>query len=488
MNSTTSLPPAAADRDDLTIAEKQERKNVGPVPPMEDYVDGGWEGWLTVLGGWCSQITSIGQGNAFGVYEDFYKENYLSNESSSTIAWIGSVQLAMLFGMGLIAGPLFDKGHFRVLMISSSALYILCNFLLSITKPHQFYQIFLSQGIGMGLAMGLTYAPTFAVIGHHFQGRRRSVAMGLASTGSSIGGIIHPIMLNNLINRGGDAFGTGGTSSTFGRAIRINAGMNAALLVLATVLMREKKGVVAGGAGRGKVKPNIGGFLTEPKYLLVSLGCVLGSFGFFFPAVYVQLFSTTKGISPTFSFYTLSVLNAGSTFGRILPGLLADRFGSLNILLPATYGLGATTLGYLGVKSLAADAVVTAIFRFFSGGFISLMVPTVASLAKNPGEIGARIGITSAFCAISCLTGPPINGALLTGKFLWNRPIIFSGVCALSGGTSLLFARLWRTKSDIGSSPSPREKSVEDFEAQETFGGDTIPKLGADVPSHADLK
>lgn len=126
----------------------------------------------------------------------------------------------------------------------------------------------------MGLAMGLTYAPTFAVIGHHFQGRRRAVAMGLASTGSSIGGIIHPIMLNNLINRGGDAFGTGGTSSTFGRAIRINAGMNAALLVLAAVLMREKKGVVAGGAGRGKVKPNIGGFLTEPKYLLVSLGWV----------------------------------------------------------------------------------------------------------------------------------------------------------------------------------------------------------------------
>ncbi|KZT35672.1 MFS general substrate transporter [Sistotremastrum suecicum HHB10207 ss-3] len=402
------------------VLEKQEIE-VEEVQVQDE--EGGLHGWMTVAGGWCAQFVGIGHANAFGVYEDFYKENYLSNESSSAIAWIGSTQLAMLFGMGLIAGPLFDKGHFQTLVYSSAAFYILCNFLLSITKPHHFYQVFLSQGIGMGLAMGMMYVPTFGLIGHHFHTRRRAFAMGIASTGSAIGGIVHPIMLNNLINAGGNAFGSGGTEGTFGRAIRINAGMNAGLLGLCILLMRTKK--VTGGV---KPKVNMGAFFREPEYILVTFGCFLATFGLFFPVVYVQLFSATKGISQSLSFYTLSILNAASTLGRTFPNLLADRIGSLNMLIPITSGLGALVLGYLGVASLASDAVVTVIFGFFSGGFISLMIPTVASLAKHQGEIGARIGITSAVAGISCLAGPPINGALLTSTFKWSRPIIFSGV------------------------------------------------------------
>ncbi|KZS92092.1 MFS general substrate transporter, partial [Sistotremastrum niveocremeum HHB9708] len=356
--------------------------------------------------------------NAFGVYEAFYEEQYLSNESSSAIAWIGSTQLALLFGMGLIAGPFFDKGYFRLLLLSSSALYIFCNFILSITKPHQFYQIFLSQGLGMGLAMGMMLTPTVGLVGHHFRKRRGALALGIATTGAAIGGTVDPIMLNNLINRGG-----GASAESFQRAVRINGGLNAGLLVLANLLMKEKESAV-------KVKNpkvNVLGFLKERAYVTMCIGWLLASFGVWFPVVYIQLFSTLQGFSPTFSFYSLSILNGAAILGRVLPNFLADYIGALNLLIPMTFGMGGTVLGYLGVGSVAQDAVATAILGFFNNGCISLIIAASANSAKHKGEIGYRFALALS-SPIPTLIGPPINGALLTSNFIWSRPIIFSGV------------------------------------------------------------
>lgn len=98
-------------------------------------------------------------------------------------------------------------------------------FMLSLAKPHNYYQVFLSQAIGMGLGMGLVIVPAVSIPAHYFR-RRRLLAMGFIFagqcypgvtrqpsiycfvTGSSLGGVIFPIMLNRLINgRVGFAWG-----------------------------------------------------------------------------------------------------------------------------------------------------------------------------------------------------------------------------------------------------------------------------------------
>lgn len=47
----------------------------------------------------------------------------------------------------------------------------------------------------MGLGLGLTFLPSLSVVGHHFRARR-ALAVGVAISGSSAGGIVFPIMLN----------------------------------------------------------------------------------------------------------------------------------------------------------------------------------------------------------------------------------------------------------------------------------------------------
>jgi MCP family monocarboxylic acid transporter-like MFS transporter 10 len=43
-----------------------------------------------------------------------------------------------------------------------------------------------------------------------------------------------------------------------------------------------------------------------------------------------------------YSTYLISIANAASLFGRLLPGLLGDRCGPLNLLIPGLIGSAAT--------------------------------------------------------------------------------------------------------------------------------------------------
>ena len=54
--------------------------------------------------------------------------------------------------------------------------------MLSLTKPHHYYQTFLSQGVGMGLGMGIIFTPVLSIPSHYFR-RRRPIAMGCVVAG-----------------------------------------------------------------------------------------------------------------------------------------------------------------------------------------------------------------------------------------------------------------------------------------------------------------
>ena len=91
-------------------------------------------------------------------------------------------------------------------------------------------QVLLSQGIGAGLGAGMIYIPSMAVLAHHFH-KRRALAMTIVASGSSLGAIVHPVMLNNMLNDPAYSFGT---------AARANAGLVAGLLLLSCALMRTR--------------------------------------------------------------------------------------------------------------------------------------------------------------------------------------------------------------------------------------------------------
>src|SRR4051794_30041645 len=93
-----------------------------------------------------------------------------------------------------------------------------------------FWQFLLAQGIMGGMSMGICMGPAMAATGQYFQ-KKRGAAMGLAISGSSLGGIIFPIALSKMLYN---------PSLGFGWAVRILGFIMFALLLPACLLIRAR--------------------------------------------------------------------------------------------------------------------------------------------------------------------------------------------------------------------------------------------------------
>lgn len=122
----------------------------------------------------------------YGAFQTFYQRDLLSNQSSSTISWIGSAQSCLVVICGVVTGPLFDRGYLMHLTVTGCVLLVFGMMMTSLCTTY--YQFFLAQGICVGLGAGICYIPSIALVSTQFT-TKRPFAVGLASTGSSIGKI-----------------------------------------------------------------------------------------------------------------------------------------------------------------------------------------------------------------------------------------------------------------------------------------------------------
>ncbi|KAJ7280356.1 major facilitator superfamily domain-containing protein [Mycena rebaudengoi] len=384
--------------------------------------DEGLEAWATVAGGFIIYFTGLGYFNAYGVYQDFYVREYMANKTPSEIAWIGSCQIALQFILGLPVGKAFDAGYFHHLMIAGSIIYCFSLWMLSFAQPNQFYQVFLAQGVGLGIGLGLTFLPALSVAAHHFS-RRRGLAMGIMTCGASIGGIIFPIMLNNLmVNRG------------FAAGVRASAGLITALMLLANVLMRPRY-----PKNRPETSAPFKTLLRDPPYMAFVISGIFIMLGLFYPIFYLQIFSIEHGINEKVSFYTISFINAGGVLGRLIPNFLADRVGSFNILIPVTFLTACSILALIGSIDVGGIIFISLLYGAMNAGYVSITPAVLADLSKSRSEVGLRMGVWFSFAAAAALAGQPISGALIRGNFIWST--VFAGLCVAIGGFILIVSR-----------------------------------------------
>jgi hypothetical protein len=161
-----------------------------PPPPQshkQNQLDGGFRAWLQVIGGWCIAFNTWGILNTFGIFQTYYESGSLFTETSSTIAWIGSIQALCIVTLGLVSGPLYDRGYFLALLLVGSFMIVSSFMMLSISKT--FWEVLLAQGFCFGIGAGLVWSPMLAVISAYFRSKL-GLAVGLAISGSSIGGVM----------------------------------------------------------------------------------------------------------------------------------------------------------------------------------------------------------------------------------------------------------------------------------------------------------
>ncbi|KAJ7730665.1 MFS general substrate transporter [Mycena maculata] len=432
----------APDSPDQPIPLREDLDRDSHSPP--EFPEGGLQAWATVLGAFIVQFCGFGYTTSFGVYQDFYTRDYLTHSSSSAISWIGSVNALLLISGGLIAGRLYDRGHFYLLLYGGSIFMCFSLFMLSLCKPEQFYQIFLAQGLGVGLGAGTVYVPSVAIVSHYFQ-KRRALTMSIVASGSALGAVIHPIMLNNTLR----------SHLGFANAVRASAGLITGLQLFACILMHPR---LPPSQTQLPFWSSLRRFSKDGPYVLATIGLSVYTIGFYFPIFYLQLDSVTHGINETFSFYALVIMNASSFIGRLSPGFFARKFGILNMVTIAS-GCGAVLiLCMIALKTIASVVLLGVLYGLCAGTFVGLMAPLLAVLTQDMGELGLRIGMSFTMVGIGGLIGPPINGALLTSDFLWWRPALFSGLMAFTGcfffvATLVVVRRTAKVKAEMRAAP-----------------------------------
>ncbi|KAL4913914.1 major facilitator superfamily domain-containing protein [Aspergillus aurantiobrunneus] len=392
----------------------------------EPTFDTGLEVWLQVVGAFFLFFNSWGVVNTWGVYQTYYEQTYLSDVSSSTVAWIGSLQSFLLMLFGVVTGPLFDAGYFRALLAFGTIMLPFGLMMTSISS--EFWHFILAQGICVGLACGCLFVPAVAILPQYFK-KRRGLANGIAATGSSVGGVIYPIMFNQLQKSVGFHWAT--------RAVGFLA-FGTCLISFSLMRMRffptEKRKLVQLGA------------FKEPVFVLFSIGMFMGFLGFYNFLFYVQSYAIETGIvDGNLGFYLLSMLNAGSTFGRIMPNFIADHTGPLNMLVPASAITAILSFVWIGVHTVPGIIILSVLYGIFSGGFVSLPPVVTASITKDMRELGTRLGMVFAITSIGLLIGTPIGGAILSNTHEYLGLQLFTGCCLTVSVTIFLGVRLSRT-------------------------------------------
>ena len=158
----------------------------------------------------------------------------------------------------------------------------------------KYYQFILSQGICSPIGASIIFYAALSSTSTWFN-RRRALAIGIVASGSSLGGVIFPIMVERLVNEVG-----------FGWTMRISAFLVLGMLVVANLTVRSRI--------PPQKKPLIlMEFITpfgEAAYSLVALASFLFFFGLFLPFTYVILQGQSIGMSVTLAGYLIPILNA----------------------------------------------------------------------------------------------------------------------------------------------------------------------------------
>ncbi|KAJ7239515.1 major facilitator superfamily domain-containing protein, partial [Mycena rebaudengoi] len=243
--------------------------------------------------------------------------------------------------------------------------------------------ILLAQGVLAGLGLGVAYVPGVAVVSHYFH-RRRSLMMALVQSGTPLGAIVHPIPLNKKLHNG---------QIGFGNAVRISAGINSTLLLLACILVRPRLPPLHSAQHRESTQ--MVSFWAAMKrvhrdrvYVLTTIGMTVFVIAFWYPIFFLQLDAVTHGVGHTFAFYVLVIMNASGLVGRVVSGFLAEIFGVANVVTVAAGCGTALVLGIILLRTIASVVVLAILNGFVASVYAALLPPLLASLTEDFAEVG----------------------------------------------------------------------------------------------------
>jgi MFS family permease len=279
---------------------------------------------------------------------------------------------------GVLMGRLADRFHILVPVCCGALLLALGYGLTSIAG--NLWQFALAQGL-IGLGSSATFGPLMTDISRWF-GRRRGIAIAIASSGNYLAGVVWPPLVQHLI----EAYGW--------RSMQMGIGAFCLVAMLPFMpLMRRRapQSAASANATAAGSLSTLGLTANQLTALLFIAGigcCVAMSM----PQVHLVAYCADLGYGPARGAEMLSAMLGFGIFSRLGAGLIADRIGGLRALLVSSVLQGFALFLYLWFDGLASLYVISALFGLFQGGIVPMYAVIVRDFF-SPKEAGTRLGI-----------------------------------------------------------------------------------------------
>ena len=198
--------------------------------------------------------------------------------------------------------------------------------------------------------------------------------------------------------------------------------------------------------------------LKDVPFQLLNLGAFFGLMGVYVVFFYIQLFAEhveqrTQGDRNITMSYLVAMLNAGGVFGRLLPNLIADKIGYLNMQTVCAICTVVTAFCWIPITTSSQVFAFSPAFAFVAGGFVTFG-PSVVSLTRDISALGVRMGIDLFITGLGVLIGPPVAGVILKeskgswlGLQLWCSLTVALAACCLAGARGLTAGWQLRSKA-----------------------------------------
>jgi len=355
--------------------------------------------WVIVAVGALMTCVALGAMFALAVFLE-----PMSTATGWSRAGISSAMTLNFIIMGLGAfgwGAVSDRFGTRVVVLIGAVLLGLA--LVVASRAQSLIQFQLTYGVLVGLAASAFFAPMIAATTAWFQDNR-SLAVSLVSAGMGVAPMTISPFARWLI-------------STYDwRTAMVTIGILAwSLLLPAALMVRRPAAAAMPGAGAG---PTVAGdtagmavaqALRSPQFLVLGLtffACCAAHSGPIFHMVSYAIFC---GVAPMAAVSVYSVEGLAGLGGRLLLGLLGDRFGAKAVLIAGLLVQALAIGNYVFVSRLGEFYTAAIIFGTAYGG----VMPLYAVLARDYfGQhiMGTVFGAATMLSSIGMAVGPLAGG------------------------------------------------------------------------------
>ncbi|KAI0103696.1 major facilitator superfamily domain-containing protein [Nemania sp. FL0031] len=417
-----------------------------------------------LLGASISQLPIWGFSMSYGVFQEYYMNNWTLGGSRDVTGIIGTTSNGVLYLSMPFLFAAFTRrwARYRQVAAVAGAVLAAVSFVIS-SFSTQVWHLVATQGVLAAFGCALVYSPTTLSLGEWFSTatagagakNHRAVAYGVTLSCKNVVGSVVPFLARALLENYG-----------FRTALRVWAAVTLGSALLSIALIPTHPTILMGASTdqthRRRTIP--WHFLRHRTFYVYSTAIILQSAGYGIPQSYLPTYAREiTRLSQTSATLLLTVFNIPGILASSLFGYLSDnRYFPLSATTVTAISALSSSLaalflwGFTSQGSLAQLLLFSATFGFFAGGYSATWGGVINELESEAAhwneavDAGMIYGLLNGARGIGYVSGGLVSVPLLKagsgtriGDFgyasTYGPLILFTGLSSVFGGWGILW-------------------------------------------------